>query len=120
MSRGRFAEARPLLEAAVAAMEEREQSERPLAVMRRMLADALWETGERRRARAVAEEVRAFLATLPADLAGGELADVEAWLAAHEEAAAPARPASGKAARGGGGGKAKGRAKARAKPRRGR
>lgn len=120
VSRRRFAEARPLLEAAVADMEKHGQSERPLAVMRRMLAEALWETGERRRARAVAEEVRAFLAGLPADMAAGELADVEAWLAAHgEAAAADAGPSSGKAARGAaGGGKSKGGAGARGKPRR--
>lgn len=84
----RPAEARPFLEAAVTDMARREQSERPLAEMRRMLAEALWATGQHTRARAVAGQVRQFLATLPADLAGKDLADIDTWLAEHGEGGA--------------------------------
>ncbi len=83
LERGRPREALPYLEAAVEHMAPRKHSERPLAEMRRLLADALWATGARARAREVAGQVRTFLASLPPDLAGKELADIDRWLASH-------------------------------------
>ncbi len=83
LERRRPREALPHLEAAVKHMAARQHSERPLAEMRHLLADALWATGERARAREMAGQVRTFLATLPPDLAGKELAEIDRWLASH-------------------------------------
>ncbi len=83
LERGQPREALPYLEAAVKHMAARKHSERPLAEMRHLLADALWATGERTRAREIAGQVRTFLASLPRDLAGEELAEIDRWLASH-------------------------------------
>ena len=83
LERGRPRDALPYLEAAVKHMAARKHSERPLAEMRHLLADALWATGQRARARAIAGQVRTFLASLPPDLAGRELAEIDRWLASH-------------------------------------
>jgi len=83
LQQGKAREALPFLEAAVKHMEPRQHSERPLAQMRTLLSQALWATGDRRRAIEVAGKARAFLASLPPDLGGAELADIDRWLATH-------------------------------------
>ena len=92
LERGRPREALPYLATAVEHMAPRKHSERPLAEMRRLLADALWATGQRARAREIAGQVRTFLASLPPDLAGEELADIDRWLASHRTRASSRRP----------------------------
>jgi tetratricopeptide (TPR) repeat protein len=95
---GRAKEALPFLEAAVKQMERREHSQRPLAQMRQHLAEALWVTGDRRRAREIAVQVRTFLATLPPDLGGKELGEIERWLASHQIGKSATPPRKGRKA----------------------
>jgi tetratricopeptide (TPR) repeat protein/predicted Ser/Thr protein kinase len=84
---GRFAEAVPPLEAAVALFEARPRDQRFVASARIELARALWGSGQdRTRARALAESAAAIFRERPES--ARLLADVEEWLTAHPASAA--------------------------------
>jgi tetratricopeptide (TPR) repeat protein/predicted Ser/Thr protein kinase len=96
LATGRAAEALPLAERALALLERHDAGAEKRAEAGFVLARALMATGaDPARARALARQARALLATVSAPLSLVQLAEVDAWLAAH----GAGRPAPARAPR---------------------
>jgi tetratricopeptide (TPR) repeat protein/predicted Ser/Thr protein kinase len=77
LEQGKAKSALPLLERALVLDKDLDESE--LAEPRLVLAQALWQTGDRARSAELAKQARAYYARFPAKK--GEVAEVEAWFA---------------------------------------